>query len=253
MAFMEFLRQNVLNTTTMITTTLNNGVGTFPYSYDRNLRLKYSTVGYSSNTTTDFTIKFQNTTPISHVLIQNHNLKQFRVFMDGNTATVLGSAVTNNSATSTYISFATVQAAQITLLLEQPMIADNEKSFGEIVVADRLLVFERNPDVSNWTPTISRKQIIHEMPDGGVKVYQIRDKFNAQLSWGFVTNTFHDNLLTLYSSAMSMYFIPFPTTTSWSGEAYEISWIGDFDFNYGENSKTQGFNGSMNLRETAGG
>ena len=52
-----------------------------------------------------------------------------------------------------------------------------------------------------------------------------------------------------------MYFVPFPTTTAgeWDGKAAECAWVGDFDFKHGENSKTQGFSGSINLRETAGG
>lgn len=252
MAVMEFLKQNLLNTTTMVTTTAGNGSGTVAYAFDRSLRLAYFTVGYTSDTTTDFKIIFNNTTPVSHVLIQNHNLKQFRVFYDGATASVLAT-VTNNSATSTYISFATTQVASISLMMEKPMTADTEKQFGEIVIGERLLQFERNPGHDNWQPTIGRKQVVHEMPDGGVKVFQIKDKFSASLKWNFVTDTFRENLLTLWSSANSMYFCPFPTTTGWDGRAYEVAWVGDFDFTYDENSKTQGQGGSMVLRETAGG
>lgn len=253
MAFMEFLRQNLLNTTTMITTTANNGAGTFQYAFDRSLRLKYSTVGYNSTTVTGFSIVFGTTTPVSHILIQNHNLKQFRCYYNSTTASALGSAVSQNSATSTYISFSTVQAASVEIELEAPMTADTEKYFGEIVIGDRLLVFERNPSVSDWSPAVSRKQIIHEMPDGGIKAFQIHDKFQAKLRWSFITQSFYDSLYSVYSSAMAFYFLPFPTTSSWDGRAYEVLWPGDFDFTYGDNSKSQGYNGSINLRETAGG
>jgi hypothetical protein len=257
MAVMEFLRQNLLNTTTMITTTANNGVGTFAYAYDRNVRLKYTTVGYNSSTVSGFSVKFSSTTPVSHILIQNHNLRQFRVYYDSVTANSLA-VVTNNSATSTYISFATVSVANIEIEMELQQTSgapasNTEKMFGEIIIGDRLLVFERNPSYDNWNPTWMRKQIVHEMPDGGVKVFQIQDKFQANLQWHYVTQSFRDNLYTLWSSANSMYFVPFPTTSAWDGRAYEIAWLGDFNFTYEENSKTQGFMGNVMLRETAGG
>lgn len=257
MAVMEFLRQNLLNTTTMITTTANNGVGTFQYAFDRNLRVGYSSVGYNSSTIAAFSVKFTTTTPVSHILIQNHNLRQFRAYYDGVTANSLA-VVANNSATSTYISFATVQAAQIDLEMELQMTSgapasNTEKNFGEIVIGDRLLAFGQNPSSDNWRPTFARKQIVTEMPDGGVKVFQIRDKFVGDLSWNFISQTFRDNLYTLWSSAAAMYFVPFPTTTGWDGNAWEVAWLGGFDFTYEENSKTQGFGGSMKLRQTTGG
>lgn len=257
MAVMEFWRQNLLNTTTMVTTTANNGAGTFAYAFDRNLRLKYVSVGYNSNTTMAFSVKFVQTTPVSHILLQNHNLRQFRIYYDSTTANSLA-VVSSNSATSTYISFATVQAASIDVELELQQTSgspasNTEKFFGELVIGDRLLAFERNPSHDNWAPTSRRKQIVHEMPDGGVKVFQIHDKFSASMKFHYVTTAFRDNLYTVWSSANSMYFVPFPTTTGWDGRAYEVAWLGDFDFTYEENSKTQGFVGSINLRETAGG
>lgn len=257
MAWMEFLRQNLLNTTTMMTSTANNGVGTFQYAFDRNLRLVYSSVGYNSSTIMSLSVKFASTTPVSHILLQNHNLRQFRCYYDGVTAQSLG-IVANNSATSTYLSFGTVQAAQIDIEMELQQTGgtpavDTEKQVGEIVVGDRLLVVERNPSSNDWQPNLRRRQFVQEMPDGGVKVFQIKDKFVASLKWHFVTQSFRDNLFTLWSSANSMYFVPFPTTSSWDGKAYETAWIGDFDFTYEDNSKTQGFAGSINLRETAGG
>ncbi len=253
MAVMEFQRQNLLNTTTMITTTANNGVGTFAYSFDREIRLKYSTVGYNSTTLAAFSVVFASPTVVSNILLQNHNFKQFRCYYNSVTANALGVPVTQNSATSTYISFNSITVNSVDIEIEIPMTVKTERSVGEVIIDERLLAFERNPDLSGWTPNIVRKQIIHEMPDGGVKVLQIHDKFSAQMRLEFITSTFRDNLYALYSSAATMYFIPFPTTTGWDGNAYESIWVGDFDFNYGENSKTQGFMGGVNLRETAGG
>lgn len=257
MAVMEFLRQNLLNTTTMVTTTANNGVGTFAYAFDRNTRLKYTTLGYNSSTVSGFSVVFGTPTPVSHILLQNHNLRQFRVYYNSVTANSLA-VVSSNSATSTYIAFATITVNNIEIEFELQQTSgapasNTEKMIGEIIIGDRLLVFERNPAYNDWNPSFMRKQIIHEMPDGGVKVFQINDKFQSTLQWHYVTQTFRDSLYTLWSSANSMYFVPFPTTTAWDGRAYESVWIGDFNFTHEENSKTQGFVGSIQLRETAGG
>lgn len=257
MALMEILQQSLLNTTTQITTTANNGAGTFQYSFDRNIRLGYSTVGYSSSTVAGFSIVFSQTTPVSHILIQNHNLRQFRAYYNSVTANSLA-VVAGNSATSTYLSFATVSVSNIELEMELQMSsgavqADIEKTFGEIIVANRQLVFARNPSVQDWTPSFKRKQLIHEMPDGGIKAYQIRDKFQTKLKWSFITETFRNDLYTIYSSAAAFYFVPFPTTSAWDGQAYEVLWPGDFDFKHGDNSKSQGFGGSVLFRETTGG
>ena len=257
MAFMEFHRQNLLNTTTMVTTTAGTGAGTIAYAFDRNLRLGYSTVGYNSSTIAAFSIVFPQTTYVSHILLQNHNLRQFRVYPNSNTAAALA-MVAGNSATSTYLSFATTACMSIDIEMELQQTggvpaSNTEKFFGELVVGERLLVVERNPSVDDWNPTNRRKQIITEMPDGGVKVFQVRDKFSANLKWSFISQTFQDRLYSLWSSAAAMYFVPFPTTTGWNGNAYEAAWVGDFDFNYVDNAKSAGYVGAMALRETAGG
>lgn len=257
MAFMEFLKQNLLNTTTMLTTTANNGVATFPYVLDRNIRLGFQSLGYNSNTAMTLSIKFPATTAVSHIFLQNHNLRDFRAYYDGVTANSLG-VVSSNSATSTYLSFSTVQAAQIDLDFNLQQVSgspasNTEKKVGEVVVTSRLAVVEVNPSVQDWQPNLRRRQIVTEMPDGGVKVFQIKDKFVASMRYHFITSTFRDTLYGLWSSANAMYFVPYPTTTGWDGRAYESVWVGDFDFTYEENSKRGGFNGTVNLRETAGG
>lgn len=251
MALMEFLTANTLNTTSMMTMQANN-TGTAQYAFDRSLTLGFTSVGYDSTTASVISIVFPQATVLSHILLQNHNLKDFRIYYNSVTANSLFVSTTN-SATSTYISFSTVTVNTVDIQMNNTIAGSVEKSFGEFVLANRRLVFERNPTVQDWHPIMARKQIVHEMPDGGVKVYNISTKYNAKMKWAFVTDSFKSSLYTEYLNALPLYFIPFPTTTSWSGEAYEVMWVGDFDFVYGENSKTQGWNGDMFLRQTAGG
>lgn len=253
MALMEFLEQNAVNTTTQMTAPSAN-TGTLAYLVDRNVNLGFTSVNYNTGTAIALGFTFSPAVTLSHVLIQNHNLKGFRLYYNSVTANSL-SIVTQNSASTTYISFATVTGINsIDLQMDSTTVANNgEKAVGEIVFTERQLVFARNPSVDDWSPAILRKQIVHDMPDGGSKVYNIRDKYRTNLSWSFITQAFHDSLLAQYTAALPLYFVPFPTTTAWSGAAYEVVWTGPFDFKHGDNSKDQGFSGSMELRQTAGG
>ena len=251
MALMEFLTANLLNTTTLMTMQAAN-TGTAAYAFDRNISLGFTSVNYNSTTASVISITFPQATVISNVMLQNHNLRDFRIYYNSVTANSI-IATTTNSATSTYTLFASVTVNSIDIQMNNTITGSSEKAFGEFVVAERRLQFVRNPSTENYIAAIKRKQIIHEMPDGGVKVYNIRDKFNANLKWQFITDAFRSSLLTEYNRALPIYFVPFPTTTGWSGDAYEVLVTGDFDFRYGENSKTQGWNGGLTIRQTAGG
>src|SRR3990167_808210 len=106
MAVMEFLTQNLLNTTTMLSFQANNTANS-SFIFDRSLSCSWLSVGYNSTTASVISITFPQATVISHVIIQNHNLKDFRVYYNSVTANSI-IATTTNSASSTYIGFASV-------------------------------------------------------------------------------------------------------------------------------------------------
>lgn len=249
MAVMEFLKKNILNTTTMATVT--SGSATLEYLFDRNIGLGYSTSGYNSTTSAVLSIVFDETTSVSHVLIQNHNLKQFIVFYNSLTANSLAS-FTTNSATSTYLSFSTISAVSIQLQMDDTINGSEEKSVGELVLSGRELAFPRNPTINLFNPKIDRTQVRHIMPDGGVILFNIRDKYKAKIGLRHITTSFYDSLLNIYESADPLYFVPFPTSTSWDGKAYQCVWSGDFDFKFGVNVKTT-YSGNIVLEETISG
>lgn len=251
MALMEFLTANAVNTTTQLTMQAAN-TGTAAYIFDRNINLGFTSVNYNSTTASVISITFSPAVVLSHLMIQNHNLKDFRVYWNSVTANSI-IATTTNSATSTYVSFASTTVTVVDIQMNNTITGSSEKSFGELVLGERRLQFARNPSAQDWHPVIRRKQIVHEMPNGGVKVYNIRDNYQARLKWSFISDAFRNSLYTEYVNGNPLYFVPYPTTTGWAGEAYETAIIGDFDFTYGENSKTQGWNGDIMLRQTAGG
>ena len=101
MANMEFLRANAINTTTMVVA--STGTGTFSYLFDRNNGLSYATVGYLTTTSTLVSIEFNPARVISHLVILNHNLRQYRAFYNSATANTFTLAinVSSNSQSST--------------------------------------------------------------------------------------------------------------------------------------------------------
>lgn len=247
MARMEFLSENRLNTTTQAK--VDSNTVTAAYAFDRSTSLGYSSSGYNSDTSTIFSVEFAVPTVLSHFLMQTHNLKGFRVFYNSATANSLA-IVTANSATNYYLTFNSVTVSSIQVQMDTTIAGGVEKSLGELVVAERQIQFERNPSVQNWSPTVYRKQIEHEMPDGGAVLFNIQDKYQASLSWEFITQTFRDGLKTVYDTATPLYFLPFPTTTGWDGSAYESVWTGDFNFKHATNDKTQGYSGDIMLKQS---
>lgn len=251
MANMEFWKQNQYNTTGVVK--VDSNTATAQFLFDRSTALGYSSSGYNSITGTIISVEFSTPTVISGVFIQNHNLKQFRVFYNSATANTFSTPIneTTNSATSSYFFFNSVTVSSIQLQMDDTIAGSVEKSVGEFVVSERRLRFERNPTAGNYKRIIDRKQIRHIMPDGGTSVYNIKDKLKANIKLGFISDSFTSQLETAFVAAKPMYFLPFPTTSAWDGKAYEVNWVRDFNFNYGEDSKTQGQSGDLDLEETS--
>lgn len=249
MARMEFLRSNLINTTTSVTGT-SNIAGFAQFLFDRNLNFRYSTSGYTSTTVAAISWVFATPTLISQVFLQNHNLRSFQVFWNSLTTNSLLNTTTN-SATSTYLSFATITVSSVDVLMNAPITADTERAVGEWAVTERFLQFDNNPTAKNYDPQANMHRIIHRMPDGGVTAFLIRDKYKTKISLDFIASSFRDNLQTMYNSTAAFYFLPEPTTTGWAGFAREVVWTNPFNFTWGESSKSQGFSGEITLEETS--
>lgn len=250
MALMEWLKQNAIETTSSFTCDAGQ-TGTLSYLFDRNKGLGFTSAAKNTSTASlVLTYVFPTPTVLSHVLLQNHNLKQFRLFYNSATANSLA-VVSGNSATSTYLEFASVTVSSISLQMDDTITPSIEKKVGEWVATERRLRFERNPSHNDFEPVTARKKVRHEMPDGGAAHFNIANKYKARLKWKFVTDSFVSSLRSVYEDALPLYFVPFPTTTGWDGVAHEVLWDNDFDFSHDENSKTQGQGGEIRLWETS--
>jgi hypothetical protein len=249
---MEFLKQNQYNTTTSIVPPSGSDVA--DALFDRSTTKYWETVG-ATGASVVLSIEFASPRVISHLLIQSHNMKRFRVFYDSATANTFPTNVnvTTNSDTSSYFDLGSTTVSSLQIQMDSTTVAGVEYRIGELIATERLAVFERNPSADDYKPVRSKKRIVHEMPDGGVKVFEVSQKFRAEMRWGFITQTFHDSLLSVFELAEPFTFAPFPTTSAWDGFAKQVIWDGDFDFAHDTNDKAQGFGGKVRIREVAAG
>ena len=249
---MLFLTNNKFNTTTQAVVGTYNSVTVF-HAVDRIPSTQWVTTGYGTSTSTVFSIELGSSTSISKIYLQNHNLKQFRIFYNSVTANVFTPAIseTTNSATSNYFSVATTAVSSVQIQVDLATTADTEKAIGDIYIGDVMINFERNPSSANYMPILKKDRVIHRMPNEGVSVFVGNQKFKAEISWKYVSNSFTSQLLNLYETNTAFYFVPFPTTTGWDGHGYQMVWTNNFDFKYSDNNMSAGQGGKIVLEETA--
>jgi hypothetical protein len=249
---MLFLRPNEFNTVTQVVVDLVN-TGTTDRVLDKNRRTYWETVGYGSITSTIFSIEFSTATSIDSIFLQGINVKQYRIFYNSVTANTFTPAIaeTTNSETSKFYQFNTTTVNSIQVQIDRAFTSDTEKRIGEIYIGSLMLNFERNPDHASYKPVATREQKIHRMPNGGVSQFLVDQKFKASIDWKFVTDSFTTQLLSIYETGTTMYFIPFPTTTAWDGNAYHCAWTNDFDFRHSSNNPSAGQGGKIVIEETA--
>lgn len=260
MANMEFLYNNFVNTTTLVSVT--TGTTSVSSLFDRNKTTYYTSDGCDSDlTVTTIRIGFSSSKNISRIVLENINFKCFKVYYNSNTAnlfTLVGAATnasswTQNSDTSLYLKFATVSAVSIvTIACTTTMVANEEKEIGELWITDKYYSMTYNPAASEFTPVFARKQYKHEMSDGGAMVYVVQDNFKCTIKRNYVASSEFTSLLALNQLYDSFVFVPFPTGTAWDEQplgVYGVNWTNDFNFRYSQNYKGNGYSGDMTLEE----
>lgn len=257
---MEFLEPNHVNTTTQIDpggSTLTVGNLFFPDE-----RRQFITDGFEDdNTTASVTISFNETVTVERIAIKETNLKGFTIFYDGSTANTFSltstgattaSDFSSNSETSMYLKCASVGVTSVTLDLKSTQTANSEKAIGFFALSEVALEFERNPSSKNYKPVVNWKQIEHKLSDGGVRVTKIQRKRSADIKFKHITETFRNDLFTIYKRQEPVMFVPFGTTTSWDEFIAEMAWTGEFDFfEYSDDAVSAGFEGKITLNETS--
>lgn len=254
---MTFYRSNFVNTTTMLTVT--TGSTTVANVFDRKYDTQYASSGDASDaTTTTLGIVFTTSKNISAIVLENINVKGFRVYYNSNTAntfTLLNGDTTvsywsQNSCTSMMLMFATVSVDSVCIDMSTTIIANSEKKVGEVWVLEKYHEFTYNPDSAGYDPSFYRKEYKHEMSDGGIVTYFIQDNYRAKVKRKYVDPSEYATLLAMYRLYDTLTFVPFPTGTSdWDETIYAVNWVGDFDFAYTTNVPDNGYSGTINIQE----
>ena len=248
---MQFWETNDLFTTTQIA--VSSGTIGIGYLMDRNPNTTFITDGYGTNTSAVIIFSFTSAVVLDKIFLQNFNLKQFRIFYNSATTNTFTPNIqyTTNSESSMAFSFATTTVSSITLQMDLATTADTEKEVGEIYLGQLRFELERNPTAKAYKPAINRKQVIHTMPNGGISRFIVDEKFKGELSWEYVTGSFYSNLQELFNEGSPFYFVPFPTTSSWDSQAYEVLWTNNFDFDFSSDNQNAGYGGKIVIEETA--
>lgn len=254
---MEFLYANYVNTTTQLTISSNSSVAENLFTRDPNLQY-YSDGDSSDLTTTSILITFDSTMSVSRVVLKDINLKEFRLFYNGVTANSFNftnststSYWTSNSATSLYLKCATTMVSSITLDAKATMVSGNEKVVGLLHVSDLYFDMDRLPSANDYKPSHMRKQVVHELSDGGARIHNISKKYELKMSFDYLSSSDKASLRTIYDLEVPFAFCPFGTATSWDGIFFESVWTGPWDFDeYSDNASASGFSGSIKLKET---
>ena len=254
---MIILRQTFFNTTTQATT--SNGTATVSSIFDRNR----NTTWQSDNAGTDstaatFRVVFEATQTVSQIVLLGINLKNFSVHPNTTTSNFTPSiSETTNSATSLYYAVGTnTTVKELVVTMNTTQTVSQEKEIGELIVSNLLYDFnsDRLPSAKGYKPTVFKKQIAHQMSDGGIILYNITNKFRANVNMDFVPTSTVNTLKTIYDLNTPYIFIPFETSTSWNGDIAEAVWPGEFDFvQFTDNDRGNGYTGSIEIRQTPGG
>jgi len=255
---MELWNKNQLVTTTMLT--LNTGTLLSSNLMVRDIRRQWISEAYNNDSlTASITISFDATTTISRIALDGINLKKFNLYYNGATANAFAlsttsatttSQWTSNSETSMALVFTPVAVTSLTLDMYSTQVANAEKAIGWFAVSSQLLDFEKIPDAGSYDPVINVEQKEHKLSDGGVRIHTIENKFAATIKLKFISESFKDELYTVWRNADDFIFCAFPTTTNWDGVAYEVVWPGKFDFlEFSDNNQNAGFKGSIMLKE----
>ena len=253
----EFLKQNFINTTGVLSTTINTS--TLANLLDRDPDVRWQTNGYSSNTASVITFTPSASKNVSRIALVNHNLKDFILFYDGATANTFvlsgynttATLFTTNSQTNSYFNVATQAVTSISLLMRGAQTADTERLIGDLYIGDAYFRFEHNPSAKNYKPKPEEKSFKHEMSDGGEVKYFLKEKFNADIVMDYVSLTERANFRTVYKEHLPFVFVPYANTSSWDGDMYEVNWSNSFDFLALETeSLAVGYKGVIKLSET---
>jgi|GEM_PF-5256337 len=255
---MEFLKQNLINTTTQISLGSNTSLAENLFNPDR--ALQYFTDGFANDATTaSITIRFDATQTVSRIALLEHNLESFRIYYNGATANTFNitglttaSDFLSNTSDNLYLKATPVDCTSVTIDMRTTITANTEKAIGHLVLSSLELEFP-NPNAAGYNPVLAPKQIVHQLSDGGTRIHVVREKWEAKLKFNSVTESERNSFRAVYDQYNPWLFVPFGTHTSWDGILFEAVWTNPFNFyRFVDENMNAGFRGDIDLKETPG-
>lgn len=256
---MELWKPNHINTTTMFV--VNSATISAEYVMRPDITYQYVSSGLADdNTTASMRINFDQTTTVSRIALAGLNAREFRLFYNGLTAnafvlTSTGATVSSvwnsNSETAMALEAAAVDCTSVTLEMKKTIVANSEKAVGYFVLSQERLTFSRIPAAKGYTPILNAQEVVHTLSDGLTRIQRIGNFWEATLRLDYISETFRNQLRTVYNLNESHIFVPFGTTTAWDAIIFPCVWPAPFNFyRFSDNSPGTGFEGTIELMET---
>lgn len=256
---MEFIKANLINTTTQISVTNNTALSSNLFNRDQ--FYQYYTDSLNSDlVTASVTINFGASTNVSRIALIDTNIKGFNIFYNGVTANAF-SLVSQNTTTSQYtgntdtnllLRFATIAVSSITIDMKTTQTANQEKVLGLFFISDLLYTLGKVPNASGYKAKSVPKQIVHTLSDGGTRINNTRKKFDLSIQLDYLQSDEVTSLRSVYDLGTAFNFAAFGTSTGWTNPVFfEGVWPGAFDFyEYSDNAISSGFGGQIRIKET---
>jgi hypothetical protein len=256
---MEFIKANFINTTTMIT--VSNNTGLTSNIFNRDQYYQYYTDSLNSDLFTGtITITFDATTNVSRIALIDTNLKEFDIYYNGATANAFtlvnqattSSKFTTNSDNNVMLRFATISVNSITIDMKKTQTANQEKVIGLFFVSDLIYTMGQIPNSNGYKPNLVPKQTTHTLSDGGVRLNNVRNKFDLPITLNYLSSSDVTSLRAIYDMGSAFNFAAFTTSTGWTNPVFfEGVWVGAWEFyEYSDDASSSGFSGKIRLKET---
>ena len=256
---MELWKPNYIDTTTSIV--VNSNTDTAQYLMRPDTSYQYVSIGFNNdNTIATFKINFSETLTVSRIAIVGHNLREFRMFYNGATASTFALTSTGattsshfnaNSETGLVLQATPVACTSVSLDMYKTMVANAEKAVGYLVITTERLSFDRRPAASGYKPLLNAEEVVHSLSDGRTRIQQVNNFWQAELEYRYLSESQRNSFRTIYDLHASHIFVPFGTTTAWDKVIFPCVWPSPFEFyKFSDNAPGTGFDGSIKLLET---
>lgn len=257
---MEILTRNFIDTYTSIRMPNTTGQWVDSTPTARYLTVPDTRYKWIANTAgTGLVINFDATVAVSRLALAGHNLKNFRLYYNGATASTFALTTTadttvsnwaSNSQTANFLRFPEAYVTSVSLDINSTMAGDLPV-IGYMYLGALLTTLEKRPSAANYRIEKTSNNVEQSLSDGSTRVIAFNERWQADLSLEHITATFRSTLDQIYRDNKDVVFCPFGTATGWDEVIFPAVWVGPFDFyrNAGDAAST-GYNGTIRFRET---